>query len=162
MSIHVGRLGNYYSKQSNNHLKLAYLIIFLLASNQPLLPATIFDEDLPEGSARDVGENSFWSKNSTTKGPKSRMQFEVDVKDPGKNPHKPIVYQDPMYDKSQPTLVRHRGRARVGNGNDTTVDPAKLIKLGLDLENERKKMVSLSSSTKNRKERNRRSSRWVC
>ncbi|XP_067930156.1 CREB3 regulatory factor-like [Watersipora subatra] len=131
------------------------------ASNQPLLPATIFDEDLPEGSARDVGENSFWTKNSTTKGPKSRMQFEIDVKDPGKNPHKPIVYQDPMYDKSQPTLVRHRGRARVGNGNDTTVDPAKLIKLGLDLENERQKMVSLSSSTKNRKERNRRSSR-IC
>lgn len=73
----------------------------------------------------------------------------------------PIAFNDPVYDKAQPLSVQHVGRARVGEGNDITPNPRKLVFLGNQLESVQRRMRDLGDEIRNRREKMRCSSRQV-
>ena len=123
-----------------------------------MLPTTLDSDEVETKLSNEIDHNSFWQYNKLSKGPKPSVTYKVNVSHAKKNPHMPILFNDPIYDTSQPQLVQHYGRARMGEGNDITPDPQKLAKLGADLEKVKKKMASLGDEKKDRKEKMRCSS----
>lgn len=104
--------------------------------------------------------NSFWKYKKLPKGPKAKQPFNIAVAPP-KDPHKPLVFSDPVFDKAQKNTVGHLGKARVGEGNDITPNPGKLSQLGRDIRYINDRMSALSDSSFDKREKMKLSSRFV-
>jgi len=121
-----------------------------------LLPATI-DSDDNEIPVNSTDHNSFWLYKRQQKGPKPRHQYKLNASHPTHNPHSPITFKDPVFDKSQKLDVRHFGKARLGEANDVTPNPEKLCRLGKDIERIQRELSALTDDM--RKEKMKLSSR---
>lgn len=87
-----------------------------------------------------------------------QQHFEIDVTAP-EDPHKPIVFSDPVFDKTQKNTTLAYANARVGEGNDITPKPKKLLQLGKDIQNINEKMAALGNSSVDKREKMKLSSR---
>ncbi|XP_067930612.1 protein CREBRF homolog [Watersipora subatra] len=126
------------------------------------IPTTFdVDDEDDEGGFADTSTdafNSFWKYKKLPKGPKVQQRYLLPLPSTS-DPHKPIVFHDPVFDKSLTNTVGHYGKARVGEGNDITPNPRKLVKLGREIEKINQEMLQQSSADK--KEKMKLSSR-VC
>lgn len=155
--------------QSNN-----FYFIFLLAETdeeeaEAQIPTVIDSDDDDEGDERrkgplkrpqtivDSSYNSFWQYRKEPKGPQGRtFDISVPVVD---NPHEPIKFRDPAFSGGEQLALTHFGKPRVGEGNDMTPNPEKLLHLGNEIEELTQKMSSLGESSSDRKEKMKISSR---
>jgi hypothetical protein len=124
----------------------------------------IDEEDLEDlGSGRK--ERFFWQYNVQAKGPKGqKLALDTRIHDP----HQLNDIIDPVFsDNVQVHGIKHSGKARRGDGNDLTANPAKLAKIGKELEKLGKDINSMTpvsevpfpTRTKSRKEKNKLASR---
>merc|ERR1719245_473947 len=126
----------------------------------------IDDEELAAmagGSGRK--ERFFWQYNVQAKGPKGqKLALDTKIHDP----HQLNEIIDPVFsDNVQVHGIKHSGKARRGDGNDLTANPAKLAKIGRELEKLGKEInmmtpvseVPFLTRTKSRKEKNKLASR---
>lgn len=125
----------------------------------------IDEEDLALGGSGRK-ERFFWQYNVQAKGPKGqKLALDTRIHDP----HQLNDIIDPVFsDNVQVHGIKHSGKARRGDGNDLTANPAKLAKIGKELEKLGKDINSMtpvsevpfpSSRTKSRKEKNKLASR---
>jgi len=124
------------------------------------------EEDLadPEGGSGRK-ERFFWQYNVQAKGPKGqKLALDTRIHDP----HQLNDIIDPVFsDNVQVHGIKHSGKARRGDGNDLTANPAKLAKIGKELEKLGKEINSMTpvsevpfpTRTKSRKEKNKLASR---
>lgn len=126
------------------------------------------DEDdlasISGGSAKGK-ERYFWQYNVQAKGPKGqKLALDTKIHDP----HKLNDIIDPVFsDNVSVHGIKHSGKARRGDGNDLTANPAKLAKIGKELEKLGKEInlmtpvseVPFPTRTKSRKEKNKLASR---
>lgn len=126
----------------------------------------IDEEDLAELGGSGRKERFFWQYNVQAKGPKGqKLALDTRIHDP----HQLNDIIDPVFsDNVQVHGIKHSGKARRGDGNDLTANPAKLAKIGKELEKLGKDINSMtpvsevpfpSSRTKSRKEKNKLASR---
>merc|ERR1712079_455232 len=112
-----------------------------------------------------MGERFFWQYNVQAKGPKGqKLALDTRIHDP----HQLNEVIDPVFsDNVQVHGIKHSGKARRGDGNDLTANPAKLAKIGKELEKLGKEINSMTpvsevpfpTRTKSRKEKNKLASR---
>eukprot|EP00092_Neocalanus_flemingeri_P002603 GFUD01002790.1.p1 GENE.GFUD01002790.1~~GFUD01002790.1.p1 ORF type:complete len:683 (+),score=152.60 GFUD01002790.1:326-2374(+) len=110
-------------------------------------------------------ERYFWQYNVQAKGPKGqKLALDTKIHDP----HKLNDIIDPVFsDNVSVHGIKHSGKARRGDGNDLTANPAKLAKIGKELEKLGKEInmmtpvseVPFPTRTKSRKEKNKLASR---
>jgi len=110
-------------------------------------------------------ERFFWQYNVQAKGPKGqKLALDTKIHDP----HQLNEIIDPVFsDNVQVHGIKHSGKARRGDGNDLTSNPAKLAKIGKELEKLGKEInqmtpvseVPFPTRTKSRKEKNKLASR---
>eukprot|EP00090_Calanus_glacialis_P033205 TRINITY_DN5507_c0_g1_i1.p1 TRINITY_DN5507_c0_g1~~TRINITY_DN5507_c0_g1_i1.p1 ORF type:complete len:684 (-),score=156.11 TRINITY_DN5507_c0_g1_i1:2253-4304(-) len=110
-------------------------------------------------------ERHFWQYNVQAKGPKGqKLALDTKIHDP----HKLNDIIDPVFsDNVSVHGIKHSGKARRGDGNDLTANPAKLAKIGKELEKLGKEInlmtpvseVPFPTRTKSRKEKNKLASR---
>lgn len=104
-----------------------------------------------------TGSSSFWIYKLQPKGPKAKpMKTNLPSTD---DPHQPLPFIDPVFNGSTQHSYSHFGRPRLGDGNDLTPNVevlaglgtkladlnSALSKLSLDLSEDRKKKMRLSS-----------------
>jgi len=110
-------------------------------------------------------ERYFWQYNVQAKGPKGqKLALDTRIHDP----HKLNDIIDPVFsDNVSVHGIKHSGKARRGDGNDLTANPAKLAKIGKELDKLGKEInmmtpvseVPFPTRTKSRKEKNKLASR---
>jgi len=125
----------------------------------------IDEEDLAELGGSGRKERFFWQYNVQAKGPKGqKLALDTRIHDP----HELNDIIDPVFsDSVQVHGIKHSGKARRGDGNDLTANPAKLAKIGKELEKLGKDINSMTpvsevpfpTRTKSRKEKNKLASR---
>merc|ERR550525_1573240 len=126
----------------------------------------IDEEDLANlGSGSGRKERFFWQYNVQAKGPKGqKLALDTRIHDP----HELNDIIDPVFsDNVQVHGIKHSGKARRGDGNDLTANPAKLAKIGRELEKLGKEIntmtpvseVPFPTRTKSRKDKNKLASR---
>jgi len=126
------------------------------------------DEDDMASISGGSGKNKeryFWQYNVQAKGPKGqKLALDTKIHDP----HKLNDIIDPVFsDNVSVHGIKHSGKARRGDGNDLTANPAKLAKIGKELEKLGKEInlmtpvseVPFPTRTKSRKEKNKLASR---
>jgi len=117
------------------------------------------------GGSGKTKERYFWQYNVQAKGPKGqKLALDTKIHDP----HKLNDIIDPVFsDNVSVHGIKHSGKARRGDGNDLTANPAKLAKIGKELEKLGKEInlmtpvseVPFPTRTKSRKEKNKLASR---
>ena len=120
---------------------------------------TVIDAEEPDTSKprprpqtiTDSAYNSFWQYRREAKGPQGR-KFEIDVPTVA-NPHEPIKFRDPAFTEGKKLTLTHFGKPRVGEGNDMTPNPEKLLQLGNEIEELTQKMSKLGDTSTDRKEK---------
>ena len=148
-------------------LYLPYCLLYFIDSagdggSGTFIPTTVDTDE--EGDAHKYGEtsvaafNSFWKYKKLPKGPKVKQTYDLEFPNLS-DPHKPIVFNDPVFDKSQRNAVVYYGKARIGEGNDITPNPKKLIQLGGDIRRINVDMAALGNSSTDKKEKMKLSSR---
>merc|ERR1711881_481802 len=117
------------------------------------------------GGSGKTKERYFRQYNVQAKGPKGqKLALDTKIHDP----HKLNDIIDPVFsDNVSVHGIKHSGKARRGDGNDLTANPAKLAKIGKELEKLGKEInmmtpvseVPFPTRTKSRKEKNKLASR---
>merc|ERR1711881_814016 len=95
------------------------------------------------GGSGKTKERYFWQYNVQAKGPKGqKLALDTWIHDP----HKLNDIIDPVFsDNVSVHGIKHSGKARRGDGNDLTANPAKLAKIGKELEKLGKEKNKLAS-----------------
>lgn len=105
---------------------------------------------------------SFWKYNDQQKGPRA-TKFQLNISSP-ESPGAVGAFADPVFDETQAVkdIVRHSGKARRGEGNDTTPNPEKLYEIGCQLTSLTQQMSTLEGESAHvKREKNVLSSRYV-
>lgn len=133
-----------------------------VGSRSPTVPVTVDEiEDNQTAGKPEVllGNTTFWKYKQIPKGPQG-LTFERQVAPP-QDPSQPLEFQDPAFVASANTAqLTHFGKARIGEGNDTTPDPEKLAKLGHTIRDLGRRMTEIKDE-KHSKEKIKLSSRLV-
>lgn len=131
---------------------LRCLLFDVVGPQSPSIPLTIDDIDessRPLKTELDVGITSFWKYRQIPKGPQGQIfDRQVHLQT---DPTQPLKFKDPAFvESSAASNLSHFGKARIGEGNDTTPNPQKLVKIGLEVRDISKKMKALSNKAQER------------
>lgn len=127
-------------------------VLLSVGRHSPLVPATIDCVEEEKSATKPevlLGNTSFWKYRRTPKGPEG-LTFEPQVVPPT-DPTKPLEFRDPAFVKSTTTArLSHFGKARIGEGNDTTPDPEKLAKLGCRIKDLGQQIAAITEERHNK------------
>lgn len=120
----------------------------IVGRHSPLLPSTIsgLEDSPPHKLDINLGTTNFWKYRQIPKGPEGRT-FNPQVQSPT-DPTKPLEFRDPVFMETETAEgLTHFGKARTGEANDITPQPAKLARIGNIVRDIGKRMESMKEKS---------------